>query len=211
MLKKTLQYEDFDGNQVVKDFYFNLTKAELIEQQLVDGHDDLRGLIEALMKTKENKKILEHFKTILASTVGVRVGDRFVKDDDTRSAFMDTNAYGEVVMEFFTDTNSVIEFFKGVIPKDLGEKLPTELPKSLDEIDLDKPALNKLEIREVTLDPHGMGEIISVTPVNKDKGDYTDDEILGMGDTEFYIVFGSDARKWDRRLLTLAMRRTTKA
>ena len=29
MLKKTLTYEDFNGNQRTEDYYFNLTKAEL--------------------------------------------------------------------------------------------------------------------------------------------------------------------------------------
>ncbi len=31
MLKKTVKYEDLDGNEVVEDFHFHMTKAEILE------------------------------------------------------------------------------------------------------------------------------------------------------------------------------------
>ena len=34
MLKKTITYTDFDGNERVKDCYFNLSKGELIEMEM---------------------------------------------------------------------------------------------------------------------------------------------------------------------------------
>ena len=30
MLKKTITYEDYNGNTITEDFYFNLSKAEVI-------------------------------------------------------------------------------------------------------------------------------------------------------------------------------------
>lgn len=231
MLKKTIQYEDLDGNQVVKDFYFNLTKAELVEQQLVDGHDDLRALIRQLMEAKQNKQILEHFKTLLASTVGRRVGDRFVKDEETRSAFMDTNAYGEVVFEFFKDANTLTEFFKGVIPKDLGEKLPNELPSSLEELDKVEPLSakdfghvkesptkleGKLEVRDLTLGAQSVfpgAEIVEVTQVENETGGFifkpveelTKDDLLKMPVEQFVALFGKNPKHWTKPILTAAM------
>lgn len=38
MLKKTISYTDYDGNQRTEDFYFNLSMAELTEMQMgVEG------------------------------------------------------------------------------------------------------------------------------------------------------------------------------
>ena len=38
MLKKTIQFQDFNGNSRTEDFYFNLTQAEVTELELsVDG------------------------------------------------------------------------------------------------------------------------------------------------------------------------------
>ena len=38
MLKKTIAYVDFNGNDQTEDFYFNLSKTDLTEMQLsVDG------------------------------------------------------------------------------------------------------------------------------------------------------------------------------
>lgn len=34
MLKKTISYTDYDGNERTEDFYFNLSKAEIIEMEL---------------------------------------------------------------------------------------------------------------------------------------------------------------------------------
>ena len=31
MLKKTIAYKDYDNNERVEDFYFNLSKAEILE------------------------------------------------------------------------------------------------------------------------------------------------------------------------------------
>ena len=34
MLKKTIKYEDYNGTEREEDFYFNLTKAELMEMEM---------------------------------------------------------------------------------------------------------------------------------------------------------------------------------
>ena len=34
MLKKTITYTDYNGNERTEDFYFNLTKAEVVEMEM---------------------------------------------------------------------------------------------------------------------------------------------------------------------------------
>ena len=64
MLKKTLTYEDFNGNQRTEDYYFNLTKAELMEMELsADG--GLEATINKIIAAQNGKEIMELFKEIV--------------------------------------------------------------------------------------------------------------------------------------------------
>ncbi len=117
MLKKTMTYEDFDGNMRTEDFYFNLTKAECAELEFgVKG-----GLTEMLNKILEEKdlpRIIEIIKKFILQAYGVKSSDgkRFIKNDELREAFSQTNAYSDLFMEYAFDAKSFAEFIQGVIP-----------------------------------------------------------------------------------------------
>lgn len=123
MLKKTIKYTDFNDEEVEEDFYFHLSKAELVEMELsVDG-----GLSESLKKliaTEDGKEIIKEFKTIILSSYGKRSDDgrRFIKTQDLRDEFESSEAYSALFMELVTDMNAAIEFINGVIPKGLAEE-----------------------------------------------------------------------------------------
>ena len=51
MLKKTISYTDYDGNQRTEDFYFNLSKAEITEMELsMEG--GMRAYIKRIIAAK---------------------------------------------------------------------------------------------------------------------------------------------------------------
>ena len=55
MLKKTITYTDYDGNERTEDFYFNISKAELTELQFsVKG--GLKNILEKAVKEKEKEE-----------------------------------------------------------------------------------------------------------------------------------------------------------
>ena len=69
MLKKTITYEDFNGDTVSEDFFFHLSKAELVELEL--SHEG--GLSEALkriVEAEDGKGIIAEFKNIILSSYG---------------------------------------------------------------------------------------------------------------------------------------------
>lgn len=117
MVAKTLTYEDFNGNQITETFYFNLSKAELIEMQVsVEG-----GLDKVLKRVSEEKdpaKLLNLFKMFVLKSFGVKSedGKRFIKDDALTEAFTQTNAYSELYMSLIQDTNAAIDFITGIVP-----------------------------------------------------------------------------------------------
>ena len=89
MLKKTMTTVDFGGTERTEDYYFNLTKAEIMEMQLcTDG-----GFAETVKKIVEAKNQLELtrlFKKIICASYGVLSPDgrKFVKNQQVLDDFM---------------------------------------------------------------------------------------------------------------------------
>lgn len=120
MFKKTIKYTDFDGNERKEDFYFNLTKAELLEMQLsIDG--GLQGHLERIIKTQSQPELIKMFKDIIMKAYGEKSpdGKRFMKSDEIRQNFECTEAYSELFMELATDSDAAAEFINALLPNDL--------------------------------------------------------------------------------------------
>lgn len=117
MLKKTITYIDYDGNQRTEDFYFNLTKAELTEMEMsLDG--GLRKMLEKIVATRDNKRIIEIFKDLILRAYGEKSpdGKRFIKNQELRDAFSQTEAYSELFMELASKSDSAAAFVNGITP-----------------------------------------------------------------------------------------------
>lgn len=127
MLKKTITYPDLDGNPVTEDFYFNLSKAEIAEMEL-SHKDGLSGYLNTIVESQDGSEIIATFKTIIATSVGVRSedGKRFIKNDEIRDNFLQTNAYSELFMELATNAEAAAEFIRGIVPADLAKNMVEE-------------------------------------------------------------------------------------
>lgn len=123
MLKKTITYENFNGETVSEDFFFHLSKAELVELEL--SHDG--GLSEALKRivaAEDGKGIVAEFKNIIIGAYGIKSDDgrRFIKNQQIREEFESTEAYSALFMELVTNTDAAIDFINGVIPSGMAEE-----------------------------------------------------------------------------------------
>jgi hypothetical protein len=117
MLKKTIIYTDYDGNERKEDFYFNLTKAEVTEMQLsTDG--GMVKMLENIIAAKDAKRIIEAFKDLVLRAYGEKSPDgiRFIKNQELRDAFSQTEAYSELFMELATNADAAANFVNGIIP-----------------------------------------------------------------------------------------------
>lgn len=119
MLKREINYEDFDGNQVTDTFYFNLNRTELIELE-VEYEGGLQAALQRIIETKDNKKLIEEFKKIILASYGVKSDDgkRFVKSDVLREEFTQTAAFDALFMDLATNDKSASAFIIGILPKD---------------------------------------------------------------------------------------------
>ena len=119
MLKKTIKYTDYDGNEREEDFYFNLTKAELYELQTsVSG--GLENTIRAMVAARDIPTMAKLFKEIVMKSYGEKSedGKRFIKENGKRAeAFVETEAYNQLYVSLIEDENEMAEFINGIIPQ----------------------------------------------------------------------------------------------
>ena len=120
MLKKTIKYVDFDGNEREETFYFNLTQAEIAEMELsIEG--GLAAKINKIIETKDNPTIIALFKDVIGKAYGEKSADGkyFVKSDEVRNAFMATEAYSVLFMELATNPDAAAAFINGIVPSSI--------------------------------------------------------------------------------------------
>lgn len=123
MVKKTITYTDYNGVERTEDFRFNLTKAELAEMELTT-EGGLGERIKKIVAAKDTAAIVKIFKDVVLKAYGVVSDDgrRFIKNDELRDAFSQTEAYSELFMELATDEEAASAFINGIVPEEASKK-----------------------------------------------------------------------------------------
>ena len=124
MLKKTINYTNYNGEQKTKDCYFNLSKAEIAEMELeIPG--GMAANLKQITEAKDTPSLVKIFKNLILRSYGVKSsdGERFIKNQQVREEFEQSEAYSELFMELATNANSAAEFVNGIIPADLANKV----------------------------------------------------------------------------------------
>lgn len=127
MLKKTVTYTDYNGNERTEDCYFNLSKAELAEMEL-STTGGLGQMMEDIIKAQDTPRIISVFKELVLKAYGVKSADgrRFIKSKEISTEFSQTEAYSEIFMELATNADAATEFVNGVMPAEKEKKsVPT--------------------------------------------------------------------------------------
>ncbi len=117
MLKKTITYTDFNGVERKENFYFNLTKAEVIEMEMsVNG--GMAEQIQKIIDAQDVTTIIKVFKEIILKAYGVKSDDgrRFIKSKEVTDDFAQTEAYSILFTELATDAEAAAAFINGIMP-----------------------------------------------------------------------------------------------
>ena len=120
MLKKTVVYDDFDGNKSEGDYYFNLSQVEIVRLELsLDG--GLEAYINSMTQGPEidGRKILSLFEQLIQMSFGVKTedGKRFEKSPELTNNFINSGAYSALCMSLLKDQESAQEFFSSLTGK----------------------------------------------------------------------------------------------
>ena len=117
MLKKSITYTDYNGNKRTENFYFNLSKAEIMEMELSTS-GGLAESIQRIVDAQDSPAIVKTFKDLVLKAYGIKSDDgkRFIKSDEIATAFSQTEAYSQLFMELATDADKAAEFINGIVP-----------------------------------------------------------------------------------------------
>ena len=128
MLKKTITYTDYNGTERTEDFYFNLTKAEILEMEL-STEGGLQQMIEKIIAAQDMPALSKYFKQIILMSYGEKSpdGKRFIKNDQLREEFSQTEAFSQLYVDLATDDQIAADFINGVIPQEAAVAAAEEL------------------------------------------------------------------------------------
>ena len=120
MLKKIITYTDYNGVERTEPFYFNLSKAELMEMELgVTG--GMTEMLDKIIAAKDAPSLMKTFKEMIMESYGIKSDDgkRLIKSEELSIAFTQTEAYSVLFMELITDDKAAADFVNGIIPNEI--------------------------------------------------------------------------------------------
>jgi hypothetical protein len=122
MFKKKLSYTNYNGEKVTKEYYFNLSRAEILRMQFttVGG---FQAYVQQIVDAQDIAELYKLFEKLVQESYGVKTpdGEEFDKFEADRvtprwKRFSQTEAYSELMMELVNDTDAAVAFIKGIIP-----------------------------------------------------------------------------------------------
>lgn len=136
MIKKTITYTDYNGEERTEDFYFNLTRAEILEMELGTS-GGMANMLQRIVSSRDTTEIIKIFKEIIMKAYGEKSpdGKRFIKRDKDGNrladSFAETEAFSQLFMELAFDSDSASAFVRGIVPEDMpkGTVAPLEALK----------------------------------------------------------------------------------
>lgn len=136
MLEKVIKYKDFDGNDREETFRFNLTEAEVVEMQYSEA-GGLEKFIHNVVAAQDQPRLIKLFKDLVLRAYGEKSmdGRRFIKNQELRDGFSQTEAYSKLFMELATDADAAAKFVNGIMPSSLKEKAAKN---NISEVKIDK-------------------------------------------------------------------------
>lgn len=126
MLKKEITYTDYNGVKRTGTFYFNLSRPELLRMEMTT-ESSLEEKLKAMVKEKNKVKLYEYFEWLVLKSYGEKSDDgiHFHKSEELSKAFSETEAYAELLMEFCSGEDKVLDFVNGI--------MPTPVPKEVEK------------------------------------------------------------------------------
>lgn len=120
MLKEQMTYTDYNGNERTENFYFNLSKAEIMEMEMGTS-GGLAEMITRIVAAQDSPAIIKIFKDLVLKAYGQPSpdGKRFIKSEELSTEFSQTEAYSQLFMKLATDADAAAKFVNGIVPSDM--------------------------------------------------------------------------------------------
>lgn len=128
MIKRTIKYTDYKGNEREEDFYFNLSKPEVMEMELTTK-GGMSDYLSKIIKANNRDELIKWFKIIILKAYGEKSEDgrQFIKSPEISKAFSQTEAFVQLYMELVMDDVKAAEFVNGIVPQ--FDEIPNAAPE----------------------------------------------------------------------------------
>lgn len=124
MFKKKITYTDFNGQERTEDFYFNLSRSELImlESTTPGGY---AAMLQRIIDSKDQRQLMNEFTNLIKMSYGVKSedGKHFIKNEEVVNDFLNSAAFDQMFLEFFTEENAASDFANGVLPSSMNNDI----------------------------------------------------------------------------------------
>lgn len=135
MIRKTLTYLDYEGQEHTKDFYFSLNQTEfaLMNNRLPGGFD---AYLKRIQEDHNEEKLLELLTMFIVEGYGIRESDDdFVKEDEQGrklgKRFKCTEACDNLITELLEKENNIGAFLTGMLPKSVQGKVNASIDDAM--------------------------------------------------------------------------------
>ena len=120
MYVKEMEYVDFNGVPRKEKFYFNLTKAEVLDMEL-GKTGGFTEYIRKIIQAQDTPELMSLFKMLLLKSYGVKSDDgrRFIKNDQVREDFEQTQAFSDLYVLLALNDKEASDFVNGIVPPDM--------------------------------------------------------------------------------------------
>ena len=120
MIMQTITYTDYNGNERKENFFFNLSKAELMEME-ASKKGGLSNYIQSIIEAQDVAQLMGLFKELIIKSYGVKSpdGKRFIKNQEVVDEFIQSEAYSELYVMLATDEQKATAFVNGIIPQSI--------------------------------------------------------------------------------------------
>lgn len=117
MFKDSITYTDYNGTERTKDLYFNLSKAEFIEIEMLSP-GTITTQMEQLVNEVDVAGMMKLLKFLIVKSYGEKSadGNKFIKNQETLDSFLQTEAYTEFLMKLLGDAEYATKFIYGLLP-----------------------------------------------------------------------------------------------
>ena len=116
MLKKSVTYVDFNGEEKTDILYFNLNEPEIFRLE-VQFEGGLRNYVENITEESKFEDIMNLFEKIIMASYGEKSSDgrHFDKSPEMAARFSNSAAYAKLFMDLVESNESASDFFNALI------------------------------------------------------------------------------------------------
>lgn len=129
MISKTVKYVDYNGVEKVGTYWFNMSRAELIELEM-SGESSWYERIKQLISEQRVREAYVMIEKFIRDSYGVKTPDGgFDKDPAHLRAFRNSEAYSVLISGFVEHPEEFADFINGIV---------ASVQKTVDAVDIDK-------------------------------------------------------------------------